>query len=97
MAGQCTTLLQQLAWLLQCCPEDPQQKEEESSCRQPTLRCPSPLAAQRQPPGCLMRRGDAPWCQLHQCLTAMLRQCQDLKLELDAVAEQASETVLQTW
>ncbi|XP_071334594.1 midasin isoform X2 [Trachinotus anak] len=97
LAAQCTTLLQQLAWLLQCCPEDPQQKEETSSCRQHTLRCPSPLAAQRQPAGCLMRRGDATWCQLHQRVTAMLKQTVSLKVELDAVAQQTSERVLHTW
>ncbi|XP_047429048.1 midasin isoform X2 [Mugil cephalus] len=98
LAAQCTTLFQQLAWLLQCCPEDPQKKEEEaSSCKQHTLRCPSPLAAQRQPPGCLMRRGDAAWCQLYQHVTGMLKQSESLKMELDSVARQASESVLYTW
>uniref|UniRef100_A0A665V858 Midasin n=1 Tax=Echeneis naucrates TaxID=173247 RepID=A0A665V858_ECHNA len=97
LAAQCTTLLQQVAWLLQCCPEDLQQKEETSNCRQHTLRCPSPLAAQRQPPGCLMRRGDAAWCQLHQCVTAMLKQTESLKVELDTVARETSERVLHTW
>uniref|UniRef100_A0A3Q1FB83 Midasin AAA ATPase 1 n=1 Tax=Acanthochromis polyacanthus TaxID=80966 RepID=A0A3Q1FB83_9TELE len=86
LATQCTTLLQQLAWLLQCCPEDPQQKEEASNCRQHTLRCPSPLAAQRQPPGCLMRRGDTSWSQLHRRVTTMLKETQNLKAELDSVA-----------
>ncbi|XP_031717305.1 midasin isoform X1 [Anarrhichthys ocellatus] len=97
LAAQCTTLLQQLAWLLQCCPEDLQQKEETSSCRQHTLRCPSPLAAQRQPPGCLMRRGDAAWCQLNQRTDAMLKQTQSLKAELDNVAQENSERALHTW
>ncbi|XP_032398227.1 midasin [Etheostoma spectabile] len=97
LAAQCTTLLQQLAWLLQCCPEDLQQKEEASSWRQHTLRCPSPLAAQRQPPGCLLRRGDTDWCQLHQRMNAMLKQTQSLKLELDSVAQQTSGRVLHTW
>ncbi|XP_054474709.1 midasin [Anoplopoma fimbria] len=97
LAAQCATLLQQLAWLLQCCPEDLQQKEETSSCRQHTLRCPSPLAAQRQPPGCLMRRGDAAWCQLNQSMNEMLKQTHSLKAELDNVAQQNSERVLQTW
>ncbi|TMS12010.1 hypothetical protein E3U43_016968 [Larimichthys crocea] len=97
LAAQCTTLLQQLVWLHQCCPEDLQQKEETSSCRQHTLRCPSPLAAQRQPPGCLMRRGDAAWCQLNQHMNTMLKQTQSLKVELDNVAEQTSERELHTW
>ncbi|XP_042247008.1 midasin [Thunnus maccoyii] len=97
LASQCSTLLQQLSWLLQCCPEDPQQKEEASSCRQHTLRCPSPLAAQRQPPGCLMRRGDAAWCHLNQRVTVMLKQTQNLKTELDNMAQQTSDRVLHTW
>ncbi|TKS75776.1 Midasin MIDAS-containing protein [Collichthys lucidus] len=97
LAAQCTTLLQQLVWLHHCCPEDLQQKEETSSCRQHTLRCPSPLAAQRQPPGCLMRRGDAAWCQLNQHMNTMLKQTQSLKVELDNVADQTSERELHTW
>uniref|UniRef100_A0A3P9MDK6 Midasin n=1 Tax=Oryzias latipes TaxID=8090 RepID=A0A3P9MDK6_ORYLA len=63
LAAQCATLLQQLSWLLQCCPEDGQQREQASS--QPPLSCVSPVAALRQPPGCLMRRGDAVWTELH--------------------------------
>lgn len=97
LSAQCSTLLQQLSWMLQCCPEDPQQEEETSGCRQHTLRCPSPLAAQRQPPGCLMRKGDGAWCQLNQRVTAMLKQTQNLKTELDNVAQQTSERVLHTW
>ncbi|XP_006810569.1 midasin-like, partial [Neolamprologus brichardi] len=96
LAAQCNTLLQQLAWLLHCCPED-LQKEEVSSCKQHTLRCPSPLAAQRQPPGCLMRRGDAAWCQLHQRVTTMLEETQSLKVELDCAAQSISDGVLHTW
>ncbi|XP_042084236.1 midasin isoform X2 [Haplochromis burtoni] len=96
LAAQCNTLLQQLAWLLHCCPED-LQKEEVSSCKQHTLRCPSPLAAQRQPPGCLMRRGDAAWCQLNQRVTTMLEQTQSLKVELDCAAQPISDGVLHTW
>uniref|UniRef100_A0A3Q3KQB7 Midasin n=1 Tax=Mastacembelus armatus TaxID=205130 RepID=A0A3Q3KQB7_9TELE len=97
LAAQCTTLLQQLLWLLQCCPEDIQQKEEMSNCRQHTLRCPSPLTAQCQPLGCVMRKGDAAWCQLHQRLTAMLNQTKSLKVELEAMAQQSCERVLHTW
>lgn len=97
LAAQCSTLLQQLSWLLQCCPEDLQQKEVTSGCRQHTLRCPSPLAAHRQPPGCLIRRGDAAWCQLNQSMNALSKQTQSLKAELDNVAQQNSERALHTW
>ncbi|XP_034060418.1 LOW QUALITY PROTEIN: midasin [Gymnodraco acuticeps] len=94
LAAQCSTLLQQLAWLLQCCPEDLQQKEEGGGGRQLTLRCPSPLATQRQPPGCLLRRGDPAWSQLNQSMNLMLKQTQALKVELDGVAQQTSERQL---
>uniref|UniRef100_A0A3Q4BJ07 Midasin n=1 Tax=Mola mola TaxID=94237 RepID=A0A3Q4BJ07_MOLML len=94
---QCTTLLQQLAWLHQSCPEDLQQKEETTSCRQHTLMCPSPLAVHRQPSGCLMRRGDTAWHKLNQHVTAMLKQSQSLKVELDSVAQQTSDGALLTW
>ncbi|XP_041660686.1 midasin isoform X2 [Cheilinus undulatus] len=97
LAAQCSTLLQQLSWLHQCCPEDPQQNQETGFCRQQTLRCPSPLAAHRQPPGCLMRKGDAAWCQLNQQFSAMLKQTQSVKTELDDVAQQTSDRVLHTW
>ncbi|XP_058470371.1 midasin [Solea solea] len=100
LAAQCSTILQQLTWLLQCCPKDLQEeeeKEETSSRRQHTLRCPSPLAAHRQPPGCLMRRGDTTWCQLQQRVTSMLQQSESLKVELDSVAQQSSDRALHTW
>ncbi|XP_060907246.1 midasin [Labrus mixtus] len=96
LAAQCSTLLQQLSWLHQCCPDDLQQKET-GSCSQHTLRCPSPLAAHRQPPGCLMRRGDAAWCQLNQSFIAMSNQTQSIKVELDDAAQQTSDRVLHTW
>ncbi|XP_028296182.1 midasin isoform X2 [Gouania willdenowi] len=97
ITAQCTVLLQQLLWLLRCCPEEAQQQEKEGECRQNTLRCPSPLVNQCQPPGCLMRRGDAPWSQLQQRITTMLQQTQTLKVELDAASQQASEDLLHTW
>eukprot|EP00063_Salmo_salar_P024834 XP_013999669.1 PREDICTED: midasin-like [Salmo salar] len=97
LAGQCATLLQQLSWVLQCCPEGPQQTEGVDGQREPTLRCPSPMAAQRQPPGCLLRRGDPAWSQLSQRVLDMLGQTQILKEELDAVALQSTQGALHSW
>ncbi|MEQ2263333.1 hypothetical protein XENORESO_006224, partial [Xenotaenia resolanae] len=97
-AAQCATLLQQLSWLLQCCPEDPQQKEQtNTSSRHHTLMCPSPLAVQQQPAGCLLRRGDPGWCQLHQQIIVMLKDFESLKEQLGSLAQRASERVLCTW
>uniref|UniRef100_A0A674DWW2 Midasin n=1 Tax=Salmo trutta TaxID=8032 RepID=A0A674DWW2_SALTR len=97
LAGQCATLLQQLSWVLQCCPEGPQQTEGVDGQREPTLRCPSPMAAQRQPPGCLLRRGDPAWSQLSRHVVDMLGQTQILKEELDAVALQSTQGALHSW
>ncbi|XP_067097253.1 midasin [Osmerus mordax] len=102
LASQCATLLQQLAWLLQCCPENHhhpglQDTEGAGGLAEPNLRCPTPLAAQRQPLGCLMRRGDPGWCQLSQRVAAMLAQTQALKEELQAVAQQSTQGALHTW
>ena len=97
LSAQCVTLLQQLSWLLQCCPEGPQQTDGSGGQREPTLRCPSPLASQRQPPGCLLRRGDPAWSQLSQRVADMLGQTQSLKEELDAVALQSTQGALHSW
>ncbi|XP_070405869.1 midasin isoform X3 [Nothobranchius furzeri] len=94
LAAQCATLLQQLVWLLLCCPASPQLRAEVCPS---TLRHPSPLAPRCQPPGCLLRRGDAAWCQLHQLVAAMLKHCQSLQEELASVIQQASGGVLLAW
>lgn len=101
LASHSATLLQQLAWLHQCCPEDLQQQKEAAGSGggsgQRTLMCPSPVAAQRQPAACLMRKGDAAWRQLHQQVKALLGQSERLKAELDSVEQQISDRPLVTW
>ncbi|KAM9704373.1 midasin [Menidia menidia] len=88
LAAQCSSALQQLSWLLQSCPPDPQQG---------ALSCPSPLAAQLQPPGCLMRRGDAGWSELHPRVAELMRLAQGLQLELASSSQQASDRLLYSW
>uniref|UniRef100_A0A3Q2XAQ0 Midasin AAA ATPase 1 n=1 Tax=Hippocampus comes TaxID=109280 RepID=A0A3Q2XAQ0_HIPCM len=98
LAAQCSILLQQLSWLVQCCPEPPQlQEEENSKSWLYSLRCTSPMAAQHQPPVCHMRKGDATWSQLDQRVAAMLKQMLSLKTELHRITQQSSERVLLTW
>ncbi|XP_054617732.1 midasin isoform X2 [Dunckerocampus dactyliophorus] len=87
LAAQCSLLVQQVSWLLQCCPEDPQLPEGENRS---SLRFASPLADHRQPLGCRMRRGDATWRQLNQCTATTLKQILNLKTELHNTAEQSS-------
>ncbi|XP_051908078.1 midasin isoform X2 [Hippocampus zosterae] len=98
LAAQCSILLQQLSWLVQCCPEPPQlQEEENSKSWLYSLRCTSPMAAHHQPPVCRMRKGDATWSQLNQHVAAMLKQMLSLKTELHRITQQSSERVLLTW
>ncbi|XP_077366934.1 midasin isoform X3 [Festucalex cinctus] len=98
LAAQCSVLLQQLSWLLQCCPEAPQpQEEENSNSWHYSLRCTSPMAAHHQPPACQMRKGDVTWMQLHQIVDAMLKQMLNFKTELQEIAQQSLERVLLTW
>nr|XP_057921265.1 midasin [Doryrhamphus excisus] len=93
LAARCSILLQQLSWLLQCCPGDPQQPEGENRS---SLRFASPLADHRQPPGCRMRRGDAAWGQLNQRIATTLKQTLILKTELHHMTQRSSDGVLLT-
>ncbi|MGH0171579.1 UNVERIFIED_CONTAM: hypothetical protein FKN15_061690 [Acipenser sinensis] len=103
LAMQCMVGLEQLSWVLQCCPEDslpegtplasvtPPEKQESG------LRYPSPLAAECLPAGCCMRRGDQAWQQLTEAVAEMLTEAKALKAELDGLKEQSTEGILQTW
>ncbi|KAJ8008932.1 hypothetical protein DPEC_G00083550 [Dallia pectoralis] len=97
LAVQCAGLLQQTAWLLQCCPEASRETQVVGGQREPNLKCTSPLADQRKPAGCLLRRGDPDWSQLNQRVADMLGQIQRVKEELDAVALQSTQGALLSW
>ncbi|RVE73869.1 hypothetical protein OJAV_G00035560 [Oryzias javanicus] len=53
------------------------------------------MAAPRQPPGVLMRRGDAVWSELQQPVVEMLTRTQNLQQDLGSVDQGGS--VLLTW
>lgn len=97
LASQSFSLLQQLSWLLQACPEEDQQRMENSTCSQDPQRSLSPLDPQYKPPVCLLRRGGAAWSQLHQQVSAMLKHTHRLREEVGAVGQLASERLLLTW
>lgn len=98
LASQCSMALQQLALVLQCCPEGPPTPGEGlGEPEEPTLRQASPLDAHCQPPGCLMRKGDPAWSQLVQSVEHMLTESRAVKEQLDGVTQQNSEWALHTW
>ncbi|XP_061668786.1 midasin isoform X2 [Syngnathoides biaculeatus] len=97
LAAQFSVLLQQLTWLLQCCPEGLHlQEEENSKFWQYSMICTSPIAPQHQSPVCQMRKRDATWRQLNHHLAAMLEKIMYFKNELHKIAQQSSEGVLLT-
>uniref|UniRef100_A0A8C2BQ53 Midasin n=1 Tax=Cyprinus carpio TaxID=7962 RepID=A0A8C2BQ53_CYPCA len=60
----CSVVLQQLSWILQCCPEGSsaapaEAREGEVMQGQATLSHPSPMPPHIQPQACLLRRGDS--------------------------------------
>ncbi|XP_041950170.1 midasin [Alosa sapidissima] len=102
LASQCCLALQQLGLVLQCCPEGPprpgqQQSEGLGEPEEPTLRQASPLDANRQPPGCLMRRGEEAWSLLMQKVEHMQVESRAVKEQLDSITQQNSEWALHTW
>ncbi|CAL8311820.1 unnamed protein product [Lota lota] len=98
LASQTALLLQQLLWLLHCCPEDLQNTETAPGPGPPTTpRCLTPLADHRQPAGCLMRRGGATWLKVSRAVEDMLEETRGLKTELDAVERDTSQGPLHSW
>ena len=96
LASQTGLLLQQLLWLLHCCPED-LQNTETPGLGPPTPRCLTPLADHRQPAGCLMRRGDAAWLKARRAVEQMLEETQGLGAELDGVEKETVPGTLHSW
>ncbi|KAJ8270795.1 hypothetical protein GJAV_G00119370 [Gymnothorax javanicus] len=100
LASQCTSALEQLSWVLRCRPEGDipdKTAEGEEGLAESTLRHPSPLDADCQPPACRSRQREPGWTQLTQRVAGTLTQVQALKTELDGIVTQSSSNTLQTW
>ena len=96
LASQTGLLLQQLLWLLHCCPED-LQNTETPGLGPPTPRCLTPLADHRQPAGCLMRRGDAAWLKASSSVEELLEETRELGAQLDGVERETAPGTLHSW
>ncbi|XP_066547692.1 midasin isoform X2 [Amia ocellicauda] len=100
LAMQCMMVLQQLSWILQCCPETVSEvsgPELPVGGGDPALRYPTPLAEDCLPPGCLMRRGDPAWAQLTAGVQEMLSETKAVQTELNGLMHHSTEGILQTW
>ncbi|XP_065113160.1 midasin [Paramisgurnus dabryanus] len=101
-ALQCSIALQQLSWILQCCPEGSsaaptQAREGEVVQGQATLSHPSPLSPHIQPQACLMRRGEQAWKEVEQKVENLTKEMKDLKETLDKLAQESTERVIYSW
>lgn len=102
LALQCSVSLQQLSWILQCCPEGSsapatQAREGEVVQGQATLSHPSPLPPHIQPQACLMRRGEQAWKEVEQNVENLMKEVKDLKKTLDGLAQESTERVIHSW
>lgn len=98
----CSVVLQQLSWILQCCPEGSsaaptETREGEVVQGQATLSHPSPLAPHIQPQACLLRRGEQAWKEVEQKVENLMKEVKDLKEKLDGLAQESTERVIHSW
>ncbi|XP_073672706.1 midasin [Garra rufa] len=101
-ALHCSVVLQQLSWILQCCPEGSsaapaEAREGEVLQGQATLSHPSPLSPHIQPQACLLRRGEQAWREVQQKVENLVKEVKDLKEKLDGLAHESTERVIQSW
>ncbi|TSL47560.1 Midasin [Bagarius yarrelli] len=99
LGQQCCAALQQLSWVLQCCPESflatPCQSGDGGQA-EATLCHPTPLPAHLQPQACLMRRGDASWVEAVKSVEALQTESFQLKERLNVLGEESTQSVIQT-
>ncbi|KAM3931945.1 midasin [Leptodactylus fuscus] len=101
LAMQCSIVLEQLSWLLECCPvnnaERPINSCEEAKPWTATLNVPSPAAADWLPKVCTIRRSDSDWQQLNATVSKMLTDIKTTKSTVDMNRLQSSETLFFSW
>uniref|UniRef100_A0A8C1Z8M3 Midasin n=1 Tax=Cyprinus carpio TaxID=7962 RepID=A0A8C1Z8M3_CYPCA len=98
----CSVVLQQLSWILQCCPEGSsaapaEAREGEVMQGQATLSHPSPMPPHIQPQACLLRRGEQAWKEVQQKVENLTKEVKDLKEKLDGLALESTERVVHSW
>ncbi|KAG8582222.1 hypothetical protein GDO81_007964 [Engystomops pustulosus] len=101
LAMQCSIVLEQLSWLLECCPaksaESPYKTCEESQNWTASLNVPSPAGADWLPKVCTIRRSDNDWQQLNDTITKMLSDIKATKTAVDTIQRQPCETPFYSW
>ena len=96
VAMQAQVLLEQLCWLLRCCP-GPAPGPRDPAPDPSDLRFPSPAPEAQLPSGCLMRRQDPHWQRSTARLTEMLETVKAVKADVDRVRQQSCEALFHSW
>lgn len=109
-AMQAQVLLEQLSWLLRCCPaagpgpgpEDPARREGRlpGAAPDPTPSdpsFPSPAPETQLPAGCRMRRPDPRWQQSAARVAEMLKSVKAAKADVDRARRQSCEALFHSW
>ncbi|XP_066464567.1 midasin isoform X2 [Eleutherodactylus coqui] len=95
LAMQCSIVLEQLSWLLECCPVNKTSEAAKPSTT--ALNVPSPAAADWLPKLCTIRRSDGDWQQLNATVTRMLTDIKATKTAVDTVRLQLGKTPFYSW
>ncbi|KAM8954164.1 midasin [Pelodytes ibericus] len=109
LSMQCTIVLEQLSWFVQCCPlKEPLaggvaqdlngDKSAPRNCPSlPELSYPSPVAAEWLPPACKMRQSDKEWELLSTSVIKMLTDVKATKASVDKIRQQSREMLYYSW
>uniref|UniRef100_A0A8C4LI47 Midasin n=1 Tax=Equus asinus asinus TaxID=83772 RepID=A0A8C4LI47_EQUAS len=95
LAMQSQILLEQLSWLLQCCPSAGLAPDQGDAHAQGQY--PSPVPGNQLPSGCRMRKQDQLWQQSTARLTEMLKTIKTVKADIDKIRQQSCETLFHSW
>ncbi|XP_056422084.1 midasin [Hyla sarda] len=101
LSMQCNIVLEQLSWLLECCPVDNKERQnntsEEAKPWTTALNVPSPAAADGLPKLFTVRRQDGEWQQLNKTVTKMITDIKATKTNMDAIRLQSCKPLFYSW
>ncbi|XP_054990862.1 midasin [Sorex araneus] len=108
LAMQSQVLLEQLSWLLQCCPgacDAPPGQQSSAPCPEGAVPdpflgepiYPSPVPGSQLPAACRMRKQDQLWQQSNAKVTEMRNSLATVKVDIDRIRQQSGETLFHSW
>lgn len=93
---QCSVVLKELSWFLECCPIKSREGEDGIS-KATELNAPTPATVEWLPKLCTMRKSDNDWQQLNASVTKMLKEIGTSKIAVDKIRPQPGETPFYSW